>query len=166
MTHQPDSARAGRRQTLWCGMAAAWSLLFAAPHLYWAAGGREGLGAQARAADAALRQAWFAGYNLFAAILAILGALVAVALARRWGGPRLRRWLLSAAALGCIVLSVRGALGLVLLFADVVRGTHDPATPALLVAIEPWFVVGGIAYGGMAWAAHHEETTSSVTREG
>lgn len=141
----------GRREALWCGLVAAWSLLFAVPHFYWAAGGRAGLGAQAGAADTALQQGWFAAYNLAVAILAVLGALVAVALARHWGGPRLRRLLLAGAALACIALSVRGALGLVLLSVDLLRGTYDRATPPLLVAIEPWFVLGGIAFGGMVW---------------
>lgn len=151
MTRRPDSTAVGRRQALWCGIVAAWSLVFAVVHVYWAAGGRAGLGAQAGAADTALGQAWFAGYNLLTATLAVLGALVAVALARQWGGPRLRRWLLATAVLGCIALSVRGVLGLTLMSADLLRGTYDRATPALLVAIEPWFVLGGIAYGVMAW---------------
>jgi hypothetical protein len=151
---RPNSTRtkAGRRQALWCGIAAAWSLMFAVPHVYWAAGGRAGLGAQAGAADAALRQTWFAGYNLLTAMLAILGAFVAVALARQWGGRRLRRWLLAMATLGCIALSVRGALGLILMSADLLRGTYDHSTPWLLVAVEPWFVLGGIVYGGMVLA--------------
>jgi hypothetical protein len=151
MTSQPDAAQVDRRAALWCGLAAAWSLLFAALHFYWAASGRAGLGAQAGAADAALRQAWFAGYNLIAAALAVLGSFVAVGLARRWGGARLRRLLLAAAAVGCIALILRGALGVVLLLADLLRGRYDETTPVLLVAIEPWFVLGGIAYAGMVW---------------
>jgi hypothetical protein len=28
--------------------------------------------------------------------------------------------------------------------------TGDRQTPAVLVAVEPWFVVGGLAFGGLA----------------
>lgn len=32
------------------------------------------------------------------------------------------------------------------------RGTADPTTPVVLLVMEPWFVVGGLAYVGMAWS--------------
>lgn len=53
----------------WSVLVGGWSLVFAAPHFYWALGGRAGLGAQAAAADAALQQSWFAIYNLAAGCL-------------------------------------------------------------------------------------------------
>ncbi len=135
---------------LWCVLVGAWSLGFAAPHFYWALGGRAGLGVQAAAADAALQQSWFAIYNLAAGCLGILGAVVAVALATMWGGRRVPRWLLVAATVACIVLLLRGALGLTLLGASVLSGTFDEQAPLVLLAIEPWFVLGGLAFGGMA----------------
>lgn len=45
---------------VWCVLVGTWSLVFAAPHFYWASGGRAGLGVEAAAADAALQQTWFA----------------------------------------------------------------------------------------------------------
>ena len=135
---------------LWAVLVGIWSLIFAAPHFYWALGGRAGLGTQAAAADAALQQGWFATYNLAAGCLGILGALVALVLAKRWGSQRVRRWLLIAATAACAVLLLRGMLGLTLLGVELLKGTFDEQTPAVILAIEPWFVVGGLAYGGMA----------------
>jgi uncharacterized membrane protein YeaQ/YmgE (transglycosylase-associated protein family) len=137
-------------QLLWCVLAGGWSLVFAAPHFYWALGGRAGLGAQAAAADAALQQGWFATYNLAAGCLGILGAVVAAVLAMTWGGRRVHRWLLVAATVACVVLLLRGALGLTLLGASVLAGTFDEQAPVVLLVIEPWFVLGGLAFGGMA----------------
>lgn len=152
-TSAAHSAR-GRRTTsssglLWCVLVGGWSLVFAAPHFYWAMGGRAGLGAQAAAADAALQQGWFAVYNLAAGCLGILGAVVGAVLATMWGGRRVHRWLLVAATIPCVVLFLRGALGLTLLGASVLSGTFDEQAPLVLLAIEPWFVLGGLAFGGM-----------------
>lgn len=131
-------------------LAGAWSLVFAAPHVYWALGGRAGLGAQAGAADAALRQTWFATYNLAAAGLAVAGALAAFAVVMGWVGVRLRRWLGVATGVAGVALLLRGAVGLLLLGVGLFRGTIDTTTPTVLLLIEPWFVAGGLAYAGMA----------------
>jgi Protein of unknown function (DUF3995) len=133
----------------WCVLVAVWSAMFAAPHLYWAVGGRTGLGTQTAAADAALSQAWFAMYNLAAATLALGGGLAAclVALGRL---RRVRRGLRATAGVVGLLLVVRGAAGLTLLGIGLLRGTGDATTPTVLLLIEPWFVGGGIAYAGMA----------------
>lgn len=135
--------------SFWPFLVGGWSLLFAAPHFYWAAGGRAGLGSQAGAADAALQQTWFVAYNLAAGCLGILGVVLALALARGWGRPVVRHWLVRAAAAAAVGLILRGAVGLTLLGVELLRGTFDGQTPAILLAIEPWFVLGGVAYGGM-----------------
>lgn len=132
----------------WCALAGVWSLVFAAPHFFWAVGGRAGLGTAAAAADAALQQGWFAAYNLAAGCLGIVGALVALALARGVG-PRARRWLLTASIVASVVLLIRGALGLTLLGADALGRTPDDQMPLVLLLIEPWFVLGGVAFGGL-----------------
>ncbi len=142
------------RGTLWYLAAGTWSLVFAAPHFYWALGGRAGLGSRATAADAALQQTWFAAYNLTAGCLGILGAVVALALAKGWAGQRMRRWLLIAAAIAAVILLARGILGLILLGVSSFGSTFDDLPPAILLAIEPWFVIGGLAYGGMALSQH------------
>ncbi|CAA9406836.1 MAG: hypothetical protein AVDCRST_MAG75-2493 [uncultured Propionibacteriaceae bacterium] len=135
---------------VWCLLVAGWSLVFAAPHFYWASGGRAGLGTQAAAADAALQQTWFAAYNLAAGFLGLIGALLAWALTSSWGGPRMRRWLTRAAVAAAVVLLLRGLLGLTLLAVSMLQDRFDPQTPAILLAIEPWFVLGGLVYWVMA----------------
>ena len=134
---------------LWGAAVITWSLIFAAPHFYWALGGRAGLGAQAAAADAALQQTWFAAYNLAAGCLAIAGAVVAAVLMLGRGSRRIRRSLLIATAAASAVLLVRGFLGLTLLAVSLLQGTLDAQMPLVLVAIEPWFLVGGLTYGGL-----------------
>ena len=135
---------------VWCFLVGGWSLVFAAPHFYWASGGRAGLGSQAAAADAALQQTWFAAYNLAAACLGVIGAVLALALAGSCGGPRVRSWLAHAATAAAVVLLLRGLLGLTLLAVNVLQDRFDPQTPTILLAIEPWFVLGGLLYGIMA----------------
>lgn len=138
---------AGHRRA-WCAAVAVWSVGFAIPHVLWAGGSRWGLGESAAAADAALRQTWFAAYNLAAAGLGVVGAAVAVVLGAGWGSTALRRWLVRGARVAGVALLLRGALGLALLSA----GT-DERVPAILLAVEPWFALGGVACLGMARAA-------------
>jgi len=114
-----------------------WSLAFAAPHLYWAAGGRAGLGVEAAKADAALGQTPFFVYNLAAAGLACGGAAIAVVLAKACRGGRLHRRLLLAASAGTVVLLLRGVVGLSLLGVSALNGTFDRQTPAILLPASP-----------------------------
>ena len=76
--------------------------------------------------------------------------MLGVVVATRWGGRRVHRWLLVAATVACVVLLLRGALELTLLGASVLSGAFDGQTPVVLLAIGPWFVLGGLAFGGMA----------------
>lgn len=141
----------GSHRLGWCALVIVWSAVFAAPHLYWAVGGRAGLGDQAGAADAALATGWFAAYNLAAAVaaLAVVVAVAGLAAGRVHG--RARRILLAAARVAAVLLLLRGVLGLALLAVEQLNGAGG-STPAVLIAIEPWFVVGGIAFGGLARA--------------
>jgi len=61
--------------------AAAWSIVFAAVHVYWASGGRGGLGAAAAEADEAFSTTWFWVYNAVVAMLSLGGAVVAASTA-------------------------------------------------------------------------------------
>jgi hypothetical protein len=149
---------------LWCGLVTGWSLVFAVPHFYWASGGRAGLGAAAAAADAALAQTWFAAYNGVAGCLGLGGAVLALVLGSGRGGLRMRRWLICAAGAAAVVLLLRGFLGLTLLAVSVLRGTFDAQTPMILVAIEPWFVLGGLAYGAMAFVQRRASPAVVLTR--
>jgi succinate dehydrogenase hydrophobic anchor subunit len=143
----------GSRRRAWAVAVTGWSLVFAAPHLYWAAGGRAGLGAEASAADAALASGWFLGYDLSAAALAVAGAALAWWLVRSDDvpGSRADRWLHRLLLVAAVVLLVRGAVGVVLLLTS---PGDDPgsSTPAILVAVEPWFLLGAVCYGGL-WRA-------------
>lgn len=128
----------------------AWCLVFAAPHVYWAVGGRAGLGAEAAAADAALATWWFAAYNVVATVLALVGAWLAPALAQGWPGP-LRRWWHPVVTAAAVLLLVRGAIGLVgLALAAAGEGIDSPV---VLLAVEPWFVLGGLLFGALALAS-------------
>lgn len=123
--------------------------MFAAPHFYWAVGGRRGLGAETAAADEALGQAWFFAYNLVTGLLALAASAMAIMLARRAGrADRLTRAIRALAWTACGMLTVRGVVGLSCLALQAARGTVD--SPALLIAFEPWFVVGGALFGILA----------------
>lgn len=154
--HSDDAAlREGRTLRVGLGAATcAWSLAFAALHLYWAAGGREGLGVEAPAADAALSQPSFFAYNVLVGVMAVVGAAVAVMLVRR---PPAGIGVVRAAAwAACVTLSLRGAVGLVGLAVDFAGG--GTTAPVLLVAIEPWFLLGGLLYGALALVTgRHDE---------
>ena len=118
--------------------AAVWSAIFAAMHFYWGAGGRLGLGP---GADAAFRRFWFLMYDLAVGVICVLGAVVAVAVARHWAG---RVWLALAWS-GAVVLLLRGGGGLT-------QGTYQLITlgpaevPIRLVTYDVWFLLGGFLF--------------------
>lgn len=146
MDDADESLHAAHGLRWWSAATCVWSLAFA-PHFYWAAGGRAGLGAEAGAADAALSQSWFAAYNLVVGVLALVGAVVAAMVVRPPGEWTLRV-LRAAAWIACALLSLRGVIGLTALAFEAVRGAID--SPPMLVAIEPWFLLGGILFGVLA----------------
>lgn len=139
---------AGPTAGRWTVGAIAWAALFSAVHWYWALGGRAGLGASTAAADAALETSWFAAYNV--GVAAVTAALAAWLWWTR-PGPQARTlgrrtaldWVLVA---GAVLLAARGGLGLCLMLLDVVRGEGDYPSP-LLVAVEPYFLLGGFILG-------------------
>ena len=132
---------------------AAWSLVLLVPHLDWAAGGRGGLGSQSGAADAAFDQPWFAAYNLAACLLTLTGGAWAAAEAAGVLDSRGRRRLRRAAWAAGVLLLLRGLLGVSLLGSGVVTGESLP--PPVLVAVEPWFLLGGVAYLWLARRLPH-----------
>lgn len=144
-----DGGARGPSTSTWCVLVVVWSSVFAAPHFYWALGGRAGLGAQAAAADAALQQGWFSAYNLAAGVLGLLGAAAGALVAVGRLTAPLQRRLLMALAAASVLLLLRGALGLSLLAAGTSSGASDEPVPLVLLAIEPWFVLGGLAFGGL-----------------
>lgn len=128
-------------------VALVWSLLFAAIHTYWSLGGRGGLGSSARDADDALSTRWFAIYNATIVVLSLGAAVIAFLSARAGASPKVKSWLRPLALITGAVLVARGSLGVVLLLID--RGGSDDM-PLLLLLIEPWFIVGGLAFLAVA----------------
>ena len=108
-----------------------------------------GLGGEVPAADEAFAQPWFFAYNLLTGVLAIAGAATAVILARRGRDRWHVRVVRSAAWVAGAVLVLRGAVGVTALGTQLATETMD--SPLMLVAIEPWFLVGGLLFGALAF---------------
>jgi hypothetical protein len=122
-------------------LTAGWALLFAAAHFAWAAGSTVLLGGEAVDGVAG----WSAWYDLFTGVLCLVGALLAVAMARaplRPGGRSL-------IVLGWLVmglLALRGGVGLIQDgYALVAHGDVDS-----MAGYDLWFVVGAVLF---AWAS-------------
>ena len=116
-----------------------WSVVFIVPHAYWAAGGSAGL------EDEPL-EGTLAVINYAAIVLSVAAAALALALVRPWGASVPRR-LLSLGGWGaCLVLSLRGAAGVI---QDVgnrsrrIRRRGANAHPHLRTALS----CGGILFG-------------------
>ena len=115
-----------------------WSTLFGLIHIYWAAGGT--LGFEGRTMSEVLFI-----INLVAIALCIIAAFTALALVQAWG-RKFPSWLLLTSAWGaCVVLGLRGGAGIIqsLLEAE--------SLSLLLIIVEPFFLLGGILYGILAF---------------
>lgn len=115
--------------------ACAWSVVFIAPHVYWAAGGTAGL------PGGEPLEGTIAAINYAAIALSALAAVLALALARSWGAAVPRRILLAGAWAACVLLALRGGGGLVQGLAG------DEGSDALVVGFEALFLLGGILFG-------------------
>ena len=116
-----------------------WSVAFALPHVYWAAGGNTGLGDEPV-------EGTLAAVNYAAIVLSIAAAALALALVRPWGVFVPRRLLWVGAWGACLVLSLRGGAGLIQDLA-IALGRSDEDVPTLILIFEPLFLVGGILFG-------------------
>jgi hypothetical protein len=157
------------RMHAWTGyVAAGWTLVFIAFHIYWYMGGHLGIG---DAPDAL--PGWpssVIGWILQVVVLAMFaaGVLVPIALVRRWGRIVPRWTLLTLAWLGSAVLAVRGVAGLVddllrmtgilpngltgLTYEQTIGQAHPSAyTIWSLNSIDAYFLIGGILFGVAAW---------------
>ena len=127
------------RVTAWAGyITCAWTLLFAAPHVWWALGIPAAFPGGDNAYDAAWSSVWFPRYNLFVVFLSTVGFLVVLALVTPLGRTVPRRLLLTLVWLGAALLLARGVTGLV------VDGRSD-------LIWWPAFLLGGVLYGKVAW---------------
>jgi Protein of unknown function (DUF3995) len=146
---QGGSARAYRGVSL-AYAACAWAVAFALPSFYWAAGGS--IGAEPIAAD--VEKAGLSNPAVLAitGILKLLAGMVALALARRWGG-RLSRRLLGVAASGAGGLFVVYALANFVdhgLMQSGARGVPEAlgryALHWHLLLWDPWWLLGGVLF--------------------
>lgn len=115
-----------------------WSTLFGLIHIYWAAGGT--LGFEGKTMGKALFI-----INLVAIALCIIAAFTALALVQAWGRRFPSSLLLTSAWGACVVLGLRGCVGIIQSLLD------SESLSLLLIIVEPFFLLGGILYGLLAF---------------
>jgi hypothetical protein len=124
-----------RRRRVAAYAAFGWSVVFLAPHVYWAAGGTAGL------PHSEPLRGLIAVINYAAIVLSALAAALALALARPWATAVPRRILLAGAWAVSFLLGLRGAGGLVQGLFEGGEGSN-----ALVVGFELLFLLGGILF--------------------
>jgi hypothetical protein len=130
--------------------ACAWSLAFAAVHLYWAIGGTALL---PPGMSVGMNPALFV-IDVVAIPLCVAGSLLALALARPWGRAFPRRLLLACGWGTCTLLIVHLAPTLIeggLVAAGLLDVELSMLERWSLFVYEPWFFAGGLLYGLSAW---------------
>jgi hypothetical protein len=147
----------------WAYLAAAWAIVFAAPHVYWATGRKDGLGTAL--SDRVVDDAGLAMALSCAGIAAfcLAGATVAMATVQDWPVSRqalLRRTLIVLTWFGAVLLIAR-SVDIYVEFNLVLTGLeHIPADEHanflhlsrwFLFCYGPWFAVGAIAWTRLAW---------------
>jgi hypothetical protein len=125
--------------------AAAWSLLFAVVHVWWATGSTLLLGPAA----AGRVHGWFLAYDLGAALACLVAMVLAV-----WAG---RRWLVVVA----LVVGLRGLLGVGQAVLVLLQG-GTPVTPTFWV--EPFFVLGAVLFAVAARSTRQPAVATSTSR--
>lgn len=131
--------------------ACAWSLAFAAVHLYWALDGSALL---PPGMSVGMNPALFV-IDVIAVPLCILGALLALSFVRPWGRALPRRLLLVCGWGACALLIIHSAPTLLeggLMAVGLRDGVLTRLDRWSLFVYEPWFFVGGALYGAAAWS--------------
>ncbi len=143
------------RRAAWAApAAAAWSLLFAAPHFWWAVGVSWAFPGDADDFDRAFDRTWWLVYDLVVGLLCLVAAGLALALVQPWGRALPAKLLHAAVWSGAVLLLVRGALGVVPIVWGLLSGSAKDVHPWAYV-IEPWLLVGGILFGLAARTSTH-----------
>jgi Protein of unknown function (DUF3995) len=149
-------------QHLWARLAAAWAVLFALPHVYWATGRTEGLATSLNhriVDDAGLTMAVTCG---LIALFCLAGAATAIGAVRDWPPRWSRRIRVASVGLlwfGAVLLVLRSldiyiefGLGLTGI-SHIAADQHDEFV-RLAQWFEflwlPWFVLGAVAWTGLA----------------
>ena len=139
-----------------CFAAATWATLFATPHVLWAMGIPAFFPGGAESYHRFMSSSWRYWYDVAVLGCALLGAAVALELARpAWSARRDRHWgrrevARRLAAIAAIALLLRGMAGLV------VDGRADPIW-------WPTFLLGGILFGTLVLATWRK---AGITRSG
>jgi hypothetical protein len=138
-----NSIRPGTR---WVHYAASiWSILFAAPHVWWALGVPTGFpGGQAH--HELMITTWRYYGDVAVILLCVLAVGVALAPVQQWGALIPRRLLRVMAYTASAMLGLRGLAGMI------VDGVSDPVW-------WPTFLAGAILFGGVAYMHPNEMTT-------
>ncbi|MFJ3934724.1 DUF3995 domain-containing protein [Streptomyces sp. NPDC090029] len=151
---------------VWGRIACAWAVAFATLHFYWALGGDWGLRVSAGPL-AEERPGWFVAVGLWGAgALCLVGGVLGWLLTRPH--PRgLAGRLVKALGWGvCAVLLVRGIAVEVLLLTNT-SGQEIDVSPEqrlwTLLLWNPWFLVGGLAFGLAARGAGRSKGARSGT---
>jgi hypothetical protein len=138
------SATRFRRRITYC--ACIWSVLFAAPHTWWALGVRAGFPGGEANHRLMMRSAWRYLFDVVVILFSAIAVLVALTLLRPPDHVR-RRWVPQTAAwIACAMLTLRGVAGLA------VDGVTDPVW-------WPTFLLGGMLFGAVAWLARRPRRT-------
>lgn len=128
-----------RFRTFAAGVGPYWALGFAALHLYWAGGGRLGV---PTGTSAIADRRWFLAYDLIAAAVFLIAAVIGrLLLAERLSWPR-RRLLRTLTLIGAVAALIRAWVGL----------AQDAVLILLLHRVEVgmvydlWFLVAGLVF--------------------
>jgi Protein of unknown function (DUF3995) len=157
--HESRPSTRPRPTALAAYAACALALLSAVPSFYWALGGTAGLDTVGGTLEELGRAHDPRGVALGvgAGLLKVAGGLLALALARPWGGAVPRWLLLGAAWAASTVLTAYGGL-LVAVGGLVLTGVISPSGPVDRTALrwhvmvwDSWFLVWGLLLGVAAW---------------
>lgn len=145
----------------WGSWACVWCVVFAVLHVYWAVGGTVGLASSAGRELAARRPVAFVLLGLWGtAVLLLVGALLGAELARRRPRRGLRKVLQLAGWSVAAALLLRG-VGIELLLVTGVVGVRSSVGSSeahwSLLLWNPWFIVGGVAFGLAARQSQRSE---------
>ena len=123
--------------------ACVWSVLFAAPHTWWALGISFGFPGGERTYRLFMSSTWRYVYDLVVILLSALAVVVALTLLRSPMQSLWRRLAYVAAWIACGMLTLRGVAGFI----------HDGLSDRIW---NPTFFIGGVLFGSVAWLAHKD----------
>jgi hypothetical protein len=144
-----DRPSLDKTESRWAGYAAcAWTVLFGAPHIWWALGNPFAFPGGHVSYQVFMSATWRIVFDWIVVLLCAIGFGVALALVRPWGRRLPQPPLLAAAWTASAMLTLRGVAGVAV---DGLRDVEFPIRPVFTVA----FVVGGLLFGLVAWRARH-----------